>query len=204
MAGESSAKDIVVTPGLVMLAAANLFPIAGLFFLGWTGTSVIVLYFFEALVIYAVTARMLFLVDEERLPRYIFGYGAWLLILAGLWTLLLEGSLLGLLRVVSDHGLQVSAAIFVVSHLIAYWKDFIGKREYERLPANAVEGQMRTMFLALFVLPFLMGEIFYGGSEVVAAMLVMFKTIFSLRAYAKERMAAQGTDDEQQATAASQ
>src|SRR5262245_17436263 len=100
--------------GYFVLALANLFPLAGLLLLGWSGESLLLLYLFESVVVLIVTARMLAVIGEREgeslaLPfvaRNIIGF----LIGGVVWAAYFSVNLPGAAAALADPGLLLGAA----------------------------------------------------------------------------------------------
>ena len=174
------------------LAGANLFPLVGLGFLGWRGESLILLYFLESIVVYLVTAKMLAVVaalrDLQLVAGYLVRYGLGLIFIAVLWFGIF-GEFVGRFDdVLAERGLLPSAAILVASHIISYYTDFIGRKEYERLRWQTIEARMLAMYFVMFVVPLIMiGLFFLHSPAIVVAVIVIVKTLIALDAFATER-----------------
>lgn len=187
-------------PSLYALIAANLLPLVGLAFLGSSGESILALYFFEAVVIYLTTALMLARVAaEENRPlvgSYLFRYGLGLVLMAAVWMGMF-GSRFQTSSLLSDHGLHLSAIAILIWHAFSYVHDFVGGREYSRLPWKIVEGRMLAVYLVLFTVPLaLILFAFWMPPTLVAAVLVLVKTYVAAGAYAAERARAIEHGDE--------
>ena len=183
--------------GLFVLALANLSPLAGLFLLGWRGESVLLLYAFEAVVVFFVTARMLAVVDEARgeyLAMPFMAYYIWGLLLCGaIWAGYFSMSMPGLRDALTDPGVWCAAAGLLVSHLFTYLADFIGRREYEQMPPERITAQMKAMYFYALGVPFFFTELLFLPPKLLAAVLVVAKTAQSLHAYGKDRAAGAAT-----------
>lgn len=177
-------------PGLYALAAANLLPLVGLAFFGWSGEAIVALYFFEAVVIYLITARMLALAGSSQnrplLGGYLFRYGVGIALMAAIWMGMFGQRFQ--VSVLYDRGLLLSAGALLAAHVYSYMADFAGTREYERLSWKLVEGRMLAVYLVLFTVPLVLGVFFFlVPPAVVAAVLVVIKTYVAVGAYAAER-----------------
>jgi hypothetical protein len=59
------------------------------------------------------------------------------------------------------------------------------------MPAKRITGRMSVFYVLLLVVPFLLPELLMAGSpKIVAAVLVVGKTLYALNEYGKERAAA--------------
>jgi len=179
--------------GLFVLALANLSPLAGLFLFGWSGESVLLLYAFETVVVFLFTARMLAVVDEaqgEDLAMPFLAYYMWGLLLAGaIWAAYFSVNLSGARAALTDPGVWCAAAGLLVSHLFSYLADFIGRREYERLPPARITARMKTMYFYALGAPFFFTDLLFLPPKLLAAVLVVAKTVQSVLAYGKDRAA---------------
>jgi hypothetical protein len=182
--------DALSRPAFYALAAANLFPLAGLALFDWAGESIVALYFFEAVVIYLITARMLVLVGAEQnrplVGGYLLRYGVGLVMMAVIWMGMFGQRFQ--ISALFDRGLLLSAGTLLAAHVISYMRDFVGTREYERTPWKTVEGRMLSVYFVLFIVPLVLVVFaFVASPPVVAAVLVLTKTYVAAGAYASER-----------------
>ncbi len=188
-------------PSFYALAAANLFPIVGLTFLGWRGESLIALYLLEAIVVYLITARMLAVVAAQRelqlVGRFLVRSGLGLLMMGFFSAFMLGQSTLWASKghpadvpgaIFSESGILLSAVAMIASHAISYFKDFIGRKEYDRLPWKAIEARMHAIFFGMFIA--MLGApvlAFFRSPAPFAAVLVIVKTLVALSAFVTER-----------------
>jgi hypothetical protein len=107
-----------MSAGFWVLALANLFPLAGLFLLGWRGESVCCSTLFEAFVVFLVTARMLFVVGEvegEDLAMPFIAHNMLgLLIVGAIWARYFSLSFPGVFAALRDPGVLIAGAGLLV------------------------------------------------------------------------------------------
>ena len=179
--------------GYCAVAFANLVPLAGLLFLGWQGETVIVLYFVEAAIIYVLTARMLAVVAGLRglnlLPGYLLRYGLGLLMMGAIWYALAGIDARVLRGIFAAPGLWIGVAGMLTGHLLSYFMDFIGRKEYENLAWKSIEARMLAVYATLFLLVLFFGWVLaiFGSPRLVAAALVIGKTFVALSQHSRER-----------------
>ena len=191
-------------PGLYALALANLFPLVGLVFFGWRGESIVLLYFFEAIVIFLITALMLSRVAAAQgrplVGNYLFRYGLALLMMAMIWFGMF-GLRFHFSSFLFDLGIQLSAVAILAGHLFSYLTDFVAKGEFVRLPWKSVEARMLAVYFVLFTVPLaLVVFSFLMPPVLVAAVLVIVKTLVALGGYATERAQAMAGSNDQGAS----
>lgn len=180
--------------GFFVLALANLAPLAGLFLFGWSGESVLLLYMFEAVVVFFFTARMLAVAGEAQAEYLVWPFVArhsWGLLFCGaIWAAYFSQSLPGVRAALADPGVWGAAAGLLASHLFSYLADFIGRREYERLPPKRITAHMNAMYVYALGVPIFFTELLFLSPKLLAAVLVVVKTVQALHAYGKDRAAA--------------
>jgi hypothetical protein len=205
MSARRNWQAVVRLPTVYVLIVANLYPLAGLLFLGWRPGSLMVLYIAEAIVVYLYTAVMLAIIGGERaslgLPKFLLGAG---IAIALMTFLSLAGSMAAdpstdpehrpgrlddwLAEILSDPEILISGALLFFSHTVSFFVDFLGRGEYKRLDWESVASRMRPTFLTLFLTPFGLGAFAYFRSPVAfAGFVVLLKTCIDLAEYALER-----------------
>lgn len=184
------------------LIIANLVPIAGMVFLGWKLSDVMVLYWAESAVIgffnlckIAVIGRWMALLAG---PFFIGHFGGFMSVhFLFIYTLFVNGAQGGNL---SDGELADVAQLFVnlwpalaalfVSHAFSFFKNFMGRHEYRgrTLKNQMSEPYSRIIFMHLVL-------IFGGGltlilGELTAVLLIVIglKIFFDVKAHLKQRL----------------
>ena len=185
-------------PSFYGLLAANLFPMAGVLFLGWRAEALIVFYLAECLVVYLISAKMLAVVAEERdLPggRYVMFSSLFLLvtgvfvILAGDMKFWSNNRLAPDLRpILVSRDFLLGVAIMAATHVHSYFGDFIGRGEHERLPVTTIQARCIRLFAGVLLVVFIAPVLFSAQSAMAFAVaLIAVKTLASLGAFVQER-----------------
>jgi hypothetical protein len=184
-------------PNFYALAIANLYPLAGLALLGWRADKLVLFYMLESIVVYLLTAKMLGFVSEQRdlrIVRRFMTSGALGIFMMGVfWAFVFRATDVGAILAMPDFAWSVlyMAAI----HVFSYYRDFIGQKEYERLPVNAIEARWGGMFFGVLVVMLVAPLLFLLHSPgPFAGTLVIVKTAVALSGFVEERARAQGSE----------
>ena len=195
-------------PSTLALIAANLVPIIGVIFYGWSLFEMLYLYLLESAVIgiYNVPKLAMVRTPVRRRVRSIFAslyvlgvlIGAEFLVLAGLFggpgeTMLVNGRIgIEALKVFTRHPDVVIVALATpfVSHGISFYLNFLGKKEYlkttleeqQSAPFRRVFVMHITLILATFLL--LLSKL--GSLTPILVLLGFLKMAFDANAHTKE------------------
>lgn len=184
----------------VSLVLANLFPIYGIFHLGWDLKTIFLVYLIENLIIAFFTVlKIIFL----KLPNFkdipvfftiyeriynIVGFVFVCLFFNGIYYGFLNSLLLKDSISIQD-SVKLAIPLFI-SHLISFFSNYFVKLEYTKLKAeNLIEGYMPrilTMHLTIIFGSFIMHTIEEGDNLYLLYVLVLIKIISDLRAHNKE------------------
>jgi len=195
-------------PAVVLLVAANLVPLGGVFFFDWDVRTILVMYWLENGIVGALNVvRILAAQRPDQSGRasaaakaglaafFTVHYGIFWVV-HGVFVMVLtnRGGLLGGFQtpfdvVATDQQILLGALALLVSHLASLLLNYFGRGEYRRAsPAS----QMFLPYVRVFVLHF---TIILGGFLVIGlgqpaalvALLVLFKTVFDLGLHLLER-----------------
>jgi len=195
-----------LTRSLLVLIAANLIPIFGVLFFGWTLFEILYLYWLESVIIGIFNIPKMLLAQGggrkrfQRLFGFLVGYGAFaggeLMALAGLFGG--PGGTMVESHILTDEHFQavlgytpvvlIPLVVLFISHGISFFVNFIRKKEY--LYATSEEQAMASfkriiiMHIALGVGGALTARM---GSPILALLLLGFlKIVFDGDAHARE------------------
>lgn len=194
-----------LTPSGVVLILANLFPLAGVLFFGWSLFATLLLFWVENVIVgvfsvlQMLTARprdpAAWALKVGMIPFFIFHYGMFTTV-HGIFVLSLFGdqpakvspSPAAFLHAVQATGIAGAAAALALSHAVSFILNYIGSGKYltAELPALMSRPYGRVMVLHVVILlgGFLVQSL---GSPVPAlALLVVLKTGLDLGAHVRE------------------
>ena len=189
------------SPSFYAQTAGNLLPLIGLVFLHWRVELLILFYLLECVVAYFVTAKMIAFVARDReqselmlVHRFLLGAGV-CMIAAGVFWAYVMGWFAGLRGDTSwVLTFVLSAAAMAAGHVYAYFHDFIGRKEHERIPTQAIQDRWGRIFfgtvVAMLVFPAL---VLFSSLTPFAVVLVMMKALADLSAFVAERARAAGS-----------
>ncbi|MGI8928618.1 MAG: DUF6498-containing protein [Candidatus Limnocylindrales bacterium] len=182
---------------IAFLVLANLVPLAGVLFLGWDVGTILVSYWLENGIVgilnvprMALAARAAGPAAVRQLPVrtlfFAFHYGIFWLV-HGVFVLVLAGVVaVGVLDPVgfalTDPAILIVAAALLLSHLVSFVLNYVGRREYERTSLDAQQLQPYARVLVLHMTVLLGGFAVLAPGQPVAliALLVGFKTVVDL------------------------
>jgi hypothetical protein len=196
------------------LLGANLLPLAGVSFLGWSVSSVIILYWFENIVIGVLNvARMLRSAPDERaghglkfilIPFFIFHYFFFCaghgIFVFGMFPdqdgyfatgpgIELLGTLFRAIEIFATP-LAFAAAALAARHIVSFVLNYLGGHEYERL------GMQQLMMLPYGRIVVLHVTILFGGFAIMALgepiwlilIMVVVKVAVDLKFHLREHL----------------
>ena len=195
---------------VVLLVAANLFPVVGVLYLGWDVATVLIAYWIENGIVGLLNVPKMLLASgppsqdasiaaKAALAAFFaFHYGLFW-IGHGVFVMLLTGAFgfFGFVdpapRVPDDRILLLAAAALFVSHAASLVLNYVGRREYLSISVGA---QMFRPYLRIFVLQL---TILFGGFLILAlrqpvglvVLLVLLKTALDLVSHLREHGRAQ-------------
>ncbi|HZI22508.1 MAG TPA: DUF6498-containing protein [Gemmatimonadales bacterium] len=201
--------DLRNSPSALVLVAANLVPLAGVLFLGWSVYATLLLFWVENAIVGGFNVlRMLcarpdnpalWVVKVGMIPFFTFHYGMFVTV-HGIFVLTLFGGIhergfpgpAEFLHQVRAAGIGAAALVLVLSHAVSFGFNYIGAGEYRTANLAQLMGAPygRVMLLHVVILGggFLVQAL---GTPVVAlALLVVLKTGLDLAAHLREHAAA--------------
>ncbi len=197
-----------LAPPLIALVAANCTPIFGVLVLGWDVFPILLLFWFENVIIGGVNVlRMVSAAPANPVawigkvflvPFFCVHYGVFCLV-HGIFVIsffgrgvMPSGSFFpaaALLGFIAANRLQWAILGILASHLVSFGYNFIGLGEYKRASLNDLMSQPYSRVIVLHL------TILFGGFAVMAlkspagalVLLVVLKTALDVRAHVKER-----------------
>ena len=182
---------------VAFLVLANVVPLAGVLLLGWDVGTILIAYWLENGIVgilnvprMALAARASGPTAVAQLPvrTLFFGvhYGIFWLV-HGVFVLVLAGAVV--VSVIDPVGLALAdpaillvAAGLLLSHLVSFVLNYVGRREYERttLDAQQLQPYARVLVLHMTVLLGGFAVLALGQPVALIALLVAFKTVVDL------------------------
>lgn len=197
-----------LTPSAVVLVLANLVPIYGVAFLGWDVFPVILLFWFENVVIgfYNIVRILLarpgdvgrWLAKVFMVPFFTFHYGMFTFV-HGIFVLAIFGSgvvelqggpsLEWFVAALTVSGVMWAAVALFLSHGFSLGWNYIGKREYRRATLEDLMKQPYSRVVVLHVVIIASGFLVMalGLPAIGLVLLVALKIGVDLKAHLKER-----------------
>ncbi len=182
---------------LALLVLVNLLPLAGVLFLGWDVATILVAYWLENGIVgilnvpkMALAARAGGEVATTALPvRTLFfavHYGIFWVV-HGVFVLVLTGAVVVSVLdpvgfALADPYILLVAAGLLVSHLVSFVLNYVGRREYQHtsLDAQQLQPYGRVLVLHMTVLLGGFAVLALGQPVGLIVLLVVFKTIVDL------------------------
>jgi hypothetical protein len=202
------ASGLRVTPSAVVLIAANLIPLIGVLFFGWSVFATLLLFWAEnAIVGLFNILRMLAAAPDDPLawaskvfmvPFFTFHYGMFVTV-HGIFVLQLFGGIhtRGFPTVTTFwsaiQGAGIALAIWglALSHAVSFAFNYIGAGQYKTasLPMLMSRPYARVMILHVVILAGGFLVMALGSSTLPLALLVVLKTALDLRGHLREHAA---------------
>lgn len=194
-----------VTPSGVVLVAANLVPLAGVLFFGWSVFATLLLFWVENAIVGAFNVlRMLFATPQLvamwflklfMIPFFIVHYGMFVTV-HGIFVLSLFGtapakafpSLATFAHAVQAAGIAPAAWGLALSHGVSFAFNYIGTGEYRTVLLPSLMSRPYGRVMVLHVVILLGGFLvqLLGSSLIPLALLVVLKTGLDLFAHLRE------------------
>lgn len=199
-----------------LLVLVNIWPIFGVYFFNWNITNILILYWSENLIIGFInifkmslakkpgkleeTNNFIFKLNESplikfhNLPKafligyfifhygiFTFGHGLFLFTFASNGIILPKADLY-------STALGIAWLLMLISHLVSYWTNFVGKKEYENISAYK---QMFVPYSRIFVLHICIVAagflvVFFGSPKPLIILLVLLKIAIDLNLHFRE------------------
>ena len=191
----------LTSPSTLVLIIANLIPVAGMTFLGWNLSDVMVLYWAESAVIGFINLCKMIVIGRWMTllagPFFIGHFGGFMAVhFLFIYMLFVKGAEGG---TGAGGDLENVAQLFIIlwpalaalflSHIFSFFKNFIGRKEYQGRTLNQqmMEPYSRIIFMHLVI-------IFGGGltlilGELTPVLLIVIalKIYFDVKAHLKQR-----------------
>ena len=199
------ATDRDLPPSAVVLVAANLVPLAGVVAFHWTVLSVLLLYWFENVVIGATNVLKMAFASPKNLasdvikvfliPFFMFHYGMFCFV-HGMIILAFFGHTPGIAPSRAAFGAALRGAgvgwgvvAIVASHAFSFLHNYLMSGEYRNASPQVLMGQpyARVMVLHAAILLGGFGAMALGDPTVALVVLVVLKTAIDLKAHLRER-----------------
>lgn len=185
---------------IYVLIVANMVPLLGVLFFDWSVFQLILLYWFETLIIGFYNIIKMFWVYKWvsiiTVPLFSFHFGFFAV--GHLFFILLafsperdgarsflpsQESLIAL-----SITLVVPAVIFLTSHGISFYKNFIKNKEYKKLGTNDLMSLPYKRVALMHILLILGGgaTIFLGQNIYILTLFILFKIVLDVRSHKKE------------------
>lgn len=189
------------SPSFYALVATNLLPLAGIAFLRWRADAAILFYLVECAVAALVAAKMLAFVAEDRdLPEdlsrgFLIVAGLCIIGMGAFWGYIFGWFKYTHVDASSILAFVLGAAFMAATHVYSYLHNFIGRKEYERMPVKAIQarwwgGAFAGTFVAGLVFPLLM--LFFSPTPFVVV-LIAVKTLVAISGFIEDRARAEGS-----------
>jgi len=189
------------SPSFYALVATNLLPLIGIVFLRWRADTAILFYLVESVVTTLVTTKMLAFVAEDRdLPEdlsrpFLLVAGVSIIAMGAFWGYLFGWFRYAQVDASSILAFLLSAAFMAATHVHSYLHNFIGRKEYERMPIRAMQvrgwgGVFLGTLIAGFLFPLLM---WFGSIVPFVAILIAVKTFAAVSGFIEDRARAEGS-----------
>lgn len=194
-----------LTPSAVVLVAANLMPLAGVLFFGWSVFATLLLFWVENAIVGAFNVLRMLVATPQlvamwflklfMIPFFIVHYGMFVTV-HGVFVLTLFGtsptrglpSLATFAHAIQAAGIAPAAWGLALSHGVSFAFNYIGTGQYRTvlLPAlmNRPYGRVMVLHVVILLGGFLVKLL--GSSLIPLALLVVLKTGLDLAAHLRE------------------
>ncbi|HVH68756.1 MAG TPA: DUF6498-containing protein [Gemmatimonadales bacterium] len=205
----ASPADRLFTPSAVVLVAANLVPLAGVLFFGWTVFATLLLFWVENAIVGVFNIlRMLVATPQSAaawamkvfmIPFFTIHYGMFVTV-HGLFVLALFGGDVGrgspslalFERAIQSAGIAPAAWGLALSHGASFAFNYVGAGQYRTAPLPALMyrpyGRVMVLHVVTLVGGFLLQLL--GSPLIPLALLVVLKTGLDLFAHLREHASA--------------
>jgi hypothetical protein len=199
------APEADLPPSAIVLVAANLVPLAGVVAFHWTVLSVLLLYWFENVVVGAFNVLKMAFANPKSLasdaikllliPFFIFHYGMFAfvhgMIILGFFghATRFSPSPAAFATALRDAGVGWGVVAIVVSHGFSFFNNYWMSGEYRNASPQALMAQPYSRVVALHVAILIggFGAAALGSPAVALVVLVMLKIALDLRSHLAER-----------------
>jgi len=197
--------DNALPPSAIVLLLANLVPLAGVVAFHWTVLSVLLLYWFENVVIGAFNVLKMAFANPKSLasdaikvfliPFFIFHYGMFTFV-HGMFILALFGHVAGGMpgpatfsAALRDAGVGWGVVAIVASHGFSFFHNYWMSGEYRNASPQVLMAQpyARVVVLHVAILIGGLGTVALGSPVVALVVLVALKTAIDFKAHLAER-----------------
>jgi hypothetical protein len=200
--GPGDVAGLLLTPSLIALVLANLWPLVGVVFFGWTTFSVLLLFWLENVIVGCFNVgRMWMATDSEGgkwavIPFFIVHYGMFTAG-HGVFVIAIFAGDLGdywfspalVRRMVGDSGIRLAALALAASHGYSFVMNYLRGGEFRTTTLKTLMAQPYTRVVVLHI------TIIFGGFLIVSlgqpvaalALLVVLKTVIDGAAHLRER-----------------
>jgi hypothetical protein len=203
--GASAAPAVAPRVSVIVLVAANLFPLYGVAALGWSVFAVLLLFWVENVIVGLLNvARMLFASPDDPLqwgakllfvPFFCLHYGMFTAVhgafVFGMFGQRSTGGLFepeAWLDTIGEQGLWLAVGLLAASHLFSFFWNYLGRGEYRAASAPELMGKPygRVVVLHLTILFGGMGVQALGSPVWALVLLVVLKTGIDIAAHLRE------------------
>ncbi|MEJ2452314.1 MAG: DUF6498-containing protein [Gammaproteobacteria bacterium] len=198
-----------LSPSSVVLVAANLIPVYGVFVLGWPVFPILLLYWLENVAIGVLNVLRMLLADPGDpvlwggklflVPFFCFHYGFFTAIHGSFVVGLFGGKVYrkldhgllpieGVVRAITDYNLGWAVLILAASHLFSLFWNYLGRGEFRRASPMILMQRpySRVVIMHLTILLGGGGAMVLGSPLWALLLLIALKIGFDLRAHIKE------------------
>jgi hypothetical protein len=197
-----------VTAPVVVLVLANLWPVFGVLFLGWTVFQVVLLFWFENVILGAFTILKILAADPANIfkwfgkigmiPFFCFHYGIFTIV-HGIFVVALVGNgfatdgvfLWTPFRAVADQHLIWAAGVLAIGHAFSFAHDYLGQGEYKTAALQdlmaAPYGRVVVLHITVLAGGMLMATL--KPPAFILLLLVGLKILLDARGHRRERKA---------------
>jgi hypothetical protein len=192
----------LLTPSLVALALANLWPLVGVVFLGWTTFSVLLLFWLENVIVGCFNVGRMWMAGDDEggkwavIPFFIVHYGMFTAI-HGMFVIAIFAGDLGdswftptlVRQMVADSGIGPAALALAASHGYSFVVNYLRGGEFRTATLRTLMAQPYTRVVVLHM------TIIFGGFLIVSlgqpvaalALLIVLKVVIDGAAHLRER-----------------
>lgn len=204
------------TASVAALAAANLFPLAGVLFFGWTVGEVMLLFWLENVIVGGFNVLRMLMAAKGGIaeqigklfviPFFLVHYGMFTFV-HGLFviSIFVQGDMpespesmpAAVLAVVAGAGLGWAIAALVGSHGVSFFTNYLGRGEYRERTAGDLMAKPYARVVILHVVIIFGGMLVMVTGQPVAALLllVVLKVVVDLAAHLGEHIRVQRDDE---------
>lgn len=197
----------LLKPSVIFLTIANLIPLYGVFALDWQVFPVLLLFWMENVIVGVFNVLKMLLASPSAgiswaakvvmIPFFCIHYGIFTAV-HGIFVIVVFGGYLELgtnfpegnvlFQIISDYQIGWAFLALVLSHVVSFVMNYIGKGEYKQANLNELMGQPYSRVVLLHVTIIIGGFLaaFFDSPVFALLLLILLKIFIDIQAHLRE------------------